>query len=292
MLRYYLKEIWYNIKNKFGVFIINLTSIYIATILLAASVILYFITYEIEKDVKSKFVINVFLQDSIGLETINKNLQLLQSDSRIRKIIYVSKEEAIDKFKKETGEDFTNILEDINPLPASFEIFVKDEYINNANISDIKNKISTLEGVEDIKYESELVSTTIQKLFSVNMYLFWAAISFILIAFFILYSNAKMLILYKVEELEILKLLGAKLSTIRRVFIYYYLFIGFIATLFILATIFLIYYFVQNNIYNINYYVVAHIDKIIAVVLLPIVLSWMISFIVTRSIDLKIRKFE
>lgn len=292
MFRYYLKEIWYNIKNKFGVFIINLTSIYIATILLAASVILYFITYEIEKDVKSKFVINIFLQDSISLESINKNLKILQSDSRIRKVVYISKEEAINKFKNETGEDFTNVLEDINPLPASFEVFIKDEFINNTIISDIKNKISSLEGVEDIKYESELVSNTIQKLFSVNIYLFWAAISFILIAFFILYSNAKMLILYKFEELEILKLLGAKLSTIRRVFIYYYLFIGFIATLFILATIFLIYYFVQNNIYNINYYLVAHIDKIIAVVLLPIVLSWMISFIVTRSIDLKIRKFE
>ncbi|HOJ37078.1 MAG TPA: permease-like cell division protein FtsX [Ignavibacteriales bacterium] len=291
MFKYYLKEIYYNLKNKFGIFTINLGSIYISTILLAASIIIYYITYEIEKDVKNKFVINVFLQDSVGIDIINKNLEILKNDNRIKKIKYISKEDALKKFREETGEDFTRVLLDINPLPASFEIILKDEFIYNDAISSIREKLYNLKGVEDIKYESELVSQTVQKLKSLNLYLFYVSISFILIAFFILFSNAKMLIMHKTEELEILKLLGAKLSTIRRQFIYYYIFIGFCASIFILITVIGIYFLLQKILGNIEFYFFAYWDKLVLVISLPILLSWFISFIVTRSIDLKIKKF-
>ncbi|HOL80565.1 MAG TPA: permease-like cell division protein FtsX [Ignavibacteriales bacterium] len=291
MFKYYLKEIYYNLKNKFGIFTINLGSIYISTILLAASIIIYYITYEIEKDVKNKFVINVFLQDSVGIDIINKNLEILKNDNRIKKIKYISKEDALKKFREETGEDFTRVLLDINPLPASFEIILKDEFIYNDAISSIREKLYNLKGVEDIKYESKLVSQTVQKLKSLNLYLFYVSISFILIAFFILFSNAKMLIMHKTEELEILKLLGAKLSTIRRQFIYYYIFIGFCASIFILITVIGIYFLLQKILGNIEFYFFAYWDKLVLVISLPILLSWFISFIVTRSIDLKIKKF-
>ncbi|HOP51120.1 MAG TPA: permease-like cell division protein FtsX [Ignavibacteriales bacterium] len=290
MVRFYIKEIYYNLKKSFGIFLVNLFSIYFATVLFLGSLIIFFVTKDVENQLKNKINLNVFLSDSLSYQDIQSNLNFIKLQPYCKNIKFISKEEAEKKFKQETGEDFSQILSEINPLPASLEIELKDEYLSVNQIEIIKKEINKLKGIEEIRYNKDLVQNMLIKLDTLIKYLFSISFFLIIVSFFILFSNAKLLLINKDNEIETMKLIGAKLTLIRRQFIYYYLFIGFLASILIAITFIATLYFINqiNLLFNLNIVILYYI---ILTIISPIILCWIISFVITRRINLKIKKF-
>ena len=73
-------------------------------------------------------------------------------------IIYISNEEAAEKFIEDTGEDFTEFLGD-NPLRDDFTIKVKPEFQEKSELEKIKLAIERLEGVFEVIYMESLVES-------------------------------------------------------------------------------------------------------------------------------------
>jgi cell division transport system permease protein len=123
---------------------------------------------------------------------------------------YVSKEKALAELKEEL-KGHESILDgvDANPLPASFEVRVEDEFNQPARIAEVAGRIKALEWAEDVQYSREWV----EKLSSFIRFIQLAAIAvgvFLGAATLFIISNTIRLAVYaRKDEIEIMKLVGA-----------------------------------------------------------------------------------
>ncbi|HBG45376.1 MAG TPA: hypothetical protein DDW94_00140 [Deltaproteobacteria bacterium] len=123
---------------------------------------------------------------------------------------FVSKEKALDEIRAEL-KGYEGILEgvDSNPLPASFEIKVKDEFNDPARLASVVGVLKAQEWVDEVQYSSEWV----EKLASLVRFVKMAAViigAFIALATLFIISNTIRLAVYaRSAEIEIMKLVGA-----------------------------------------------------------------------------------
>ncbi len=158
--------------------------------------------------------INLFLRNDLSPGEISRIKNDLKNREYIKTVSYTDKDKAAEIFIQETGEDFRKLL-DYNPLPASFTITLKDKYFNNESIDGIISSLSEIKGIEDIGYRNEFIQKLISILNGIKKYLFIATGIILFISVYIVYSTVRLIITSRFEELETMKLVGARLSTIK-----------------------------------------------------------------------------
>jgi cell division transport system permease protein len=241
MIKFWLKESIKGIRRTKSSFLISLVSTTVAVILILLSVLLTGISEEFQLKVKESLSISIFIEEGTDESYIKKLSLYLDENDAIKRKNFISKEKAAEIFIKDTGEDFRSIL-DYNPLPASFTISLNDNYINNSSIASIVNDLKAKEGVEEVVFNQDAAHNILEFLNRIKNYVFIGTIILVLIAVYIVYSTTKLIIISKQEEIETMKLVGAKLSTIKAPIILNALLIG----IFSGGITFLIFYALQK----------------------------------------------
>ena len=195
-------------------FFLSLTSLIISVLLITASLALIQSTNVIQKQIKENVSINLFLKDGLSRDETNKIKNELEKKEYIKSLVYIDKDEAAEIFIKETGEDFRKLL-DYNPLPASFTVSMKDKYVEKDSLDDIIASLSAIKGVDEIGMKDEFIYKLISTLNSFKKYIFIATGVILFLSIYIVYSTVKLIINSRFEELETMKLVGAKLITIK-----------------------------------------------------------------------------
>ena len=104
---------------------------------------------------KSPFV-TAFLEDGLP-ESLRKKIQKeIENLPQVNSVRYVSKEDALRRTSEMFGErrEILDGLEDMNPLPCSFEIEIKDQYL--ASVKEVAEKVKKITGVEDVQHAGEV----------------------------------------------------------------------------------------------------------------------------------------
>ena len=143
---------------------------------------------------------------------------LLQRDSRIDKVRFISKQEGLEELQTNLDQNLISML-DGNPLPDVF-IVTPDPATSPDQMQAIYKDIIKLPRVESATMDTEWVQT----LYRINEFIrkiLWflsltLGMAFVLVA----HNTIRLQILSRKEELEITKLLGAPASFIRRPFLY------------------------------------------------------------------------
>jgi cell division transport system permease protein len=147
----------------------------------------------------------VFLKD--GLQDSDR--QLIQEEieklPQVQSARYISKEDALLKTKEMFADrkEILEGLEDSNPLPSSFEIELKTQFL--ADIKEVAERLNGFDGVEDIQYAertSELVRKVQTALIIIGSTLGLASIA--IICFSIMLTSYM-----RREEIRIMRLVGA-----------------------------------------------------------------------------------
>jgi cell division transport system permease protein len=209
-----LKEAFRLIGRAKSSFFLSLTSLIISVLLITASLALIQSTNVIQKKIKENVSINLFLKDGLSQDETNKIKNELEKKEYIKSLYYIDKDEAAEIFIKETGEDFRKLL-DYNPLPASFTMSMKDKYVEKDSLDDIIASLSAIKGVDEIGMKDEFIYKLISTLNSIKKYIFIATGVILFLSIYIVYSTVKLIINSRFEELETMKLVGAKLITIK-----------------------------------------------------------------------------
>ncbi|ASZ10887.1 cell division protein FtsX [Chitinophaga sp. MD30] len=105
---------------------------------------------------KESIEVQVILRDNVKE---NQALALKDSIAKkpyVKSIEYVSKDMAAQRFKKEFGEDFINLLQ-YNPLYASINIKANAGYVNSDSLRIIENVLTQQNIVREISYQRLLV---------------------------------------------------------------------------------------------------------------------------------------
>lgn len=214
MILFWFQEALRSISRAKSSFILSLISSTISVMLIVTSLVTLKLSQQFESELKEKLTLEVFLKDNISSEVRDSVEKQIIKQDYTASLKFTSKDEAADTFIKETGEDFRKIL-DYNPLPASFTVTIKDEFISQIKIDEIVASLSSMNGVEEVVYQQEFIRKIVSFMNNFKKYIFILTIVLFLISAYILYSTVKLILNTRMEELETMKLVGAKLSTIK-----------------------------------------------------------------------------
>lgn len=158
-LKYQIKEgVSGLFKNRLMSLAAIITVMACVFILIISLCIVENISYVLDQ-IESKIAVSVFIGEKSDDADISVLEQRLKAISHVSEVKYISKEEAM-KLAKEKWNDstFLNGLEDENPLPRSFDLFIDSP----------ENQRAVVEAVKEIQrdFEKEIVSKNVEQKFN------------------------------------------------------------------------------------------------------------------------------
>lgn len=214
MLLFYFGEALRSVKSAKSSFILTTFSLTISVLLILFSYFTLQISDYYSSILKSSIKINLFLKEPTSSSSQENTLAELNEQVFIDTVEFISKDQAAEQFIKETGEDFKKVL-DYNPLPASFIVRIKDSYANSDSLNFIIKYLSGIQSVDEVIFREGFIYKMLGYIESVKFYLFLLTILFSLIAIYLVYATIKLIINARLIDFETMKLVGAKLSTIK-----------------------------------------------------------------------------
>ncbi len=260
MLKFYISESFRVIMRAKLASLISIITLSISITFIVASLTLIFLSSKIENSWKNEIKINLFIQDSVATNHLSQIKSKILEIDEVKKVKYFSKEEAYNKFIKLTGDDFRRIIE-TNPLPRSYSLSFKNS-INKRKIGEIIPKLKRINGVEDVVYDYNLTFTILEYISSMRIIVFLFAIFFTSLSFYLLFSTSRLIISERMSQYSTMKLVGAKLSTIKIPLLLTGIIFGFISAsisiiivdvLYITFKVFYPLYRFDNYIYFVNF---------------------------------------
>ncbi len=268
-------------------FILSLISTSISVILIIASITSFKISDELKSRLTKTVTINVFLKESISGESLQSLQDSLKTNDAFSRVVYIDKKTAAEIFIKQTGEDFRKIL-DYNPLPASFSLTINENFMSADSLNLLISKLKNIPEIDEVVYEQEFISAIINFLDTFKKYLLVITTLLILISLYIVYSTVKLIINSKYNELETMKLVGAKLSTIKLPIVFNGLITGLLSGL-LAATFYYLIVMYAGSIPGLERYLrMNYWFYLIIVLCTGPLLNLIVSVIALRKISLKI----
>lgn len=288
MIKFYFTEAVKSIgRAKFSSLITVLTTA-VSIIFTTLSIMLIIISSDIDTQIKDKIIINLFIQDSVTPDGIILLTEQLEKDPRIENVRFISKQDAANSFLEKSGTDFQKVLEE-NPLPASYAVKFKPEYISLETIDQLVMEFQKLDGIESAVYDANLTFRLLKLINSIKLVIYIVSVIFISLAIYLTYSTQKILINAKLEQYKTMKLVGAKLRTIKIPLILNGVFLGFVSALICLIPFNIFIYFLNQKYVNLDFTEIINFTNII-VLILGISLPILGSLITTRNITPKIER--
>jgi len=214
MFIFYIAEALRSIKSAKSSFILTTISLTISVLLILFSYIALQLSDYYSSSLKSSIKINVFIRESFTQNEQEKLLSELQNKIYSDSVEFISKEIAAEQFIKETGEDFRKIL-DYNPLPASFVVKISEIYASSDSLNFIIRDLSSLESVDEVVFKEGFIYKLLNYIDTVKVYLFILTLLVSIIALYLVYATIRLIINSRMIDFETMKLVGAKLSTIK-----------------------------------------------------------------------------
>lgn len=273
-------------RSKFS-FLLALISITLSVILITASFFIIRFSNHFESQLKSNIVVSVFIKENISNADIENIKTELSQLGYLKKYEYIDKEKAADIFIKETGDDFRKIL-DYNPLPASFNLKLRSEYAERDTIKNIIKNLSTLPWSDEVIFRQGFYQKLLNYIDQAKIYIFALTGLIFLVSLYLVYSTVRLILNSKYSELETMKFVGAKLSTIKMPIILNSAITGFLASLISLGIIWAAYFYVRVYIISIDQVIENKYEFIILLLLLGPVIGILVTILSLRKISLKI----
>lgn len=158
-----------------------------------------------------------FLKDEASPSDVNDFIDELRNNNKVKKVSYVSRDEALKEFKESFGDN-SKILENIpggNPLPASVTVEMKKLSYGK----EIEDKYKDLPIVEDHNYYYDFVTQMIKVQNGVKYVGAGIVLILVLVSVLIIHNTIKIAISNRRKEINIMKYVGATNTYIRGPFL-------------------------------------------------------------------------
>jgi cell division transport system permease protein len=207
---YYFKHAWINILANRLIHFISIGTIGISLLLFASFLVLFLNLNSWIMDWGQSVSMSVYLKDGINEKTKEKIESLLKNLPGVQLKGFTSKEKAIRDLAQGLGAH-SGLLHGLksNPLPASFELLLRDVNIHQINPRKMKEEIEKIEGVDEVQYSKEVLERLEGLMYVLKVAGFIIGGFLCLAVLFITTNTIKLTIYSRREEIEIFKLVGA-----------------------------------------------------------------------------------
>ncbi len=124
---------------------------------------------------KENVEVRVYLKENISPKDSIELTQYIADKPYVRQYTYVTKEDARKKFMADGNDDWKNILE-ANPLPASIDFTLNNEYVHSDSLAAIQADIEQNIAVNDVQYPRTLVDNLNENVKKISLILLIIAI--------------------------------------------------------------------------------------------------------------------
>ena len=219
-----------NLFNMISVFLKNnipkgyLNNVAVLTIALSVFIVATFLLFLINaNDMVKVWKKGVRVMAYLEPDVSRNQVEALKADIRgirgVENAVFISKKEAL-AYLKERLKGQLSVFEDLdeNPLPDAFEISLSSRKLDLSEVSALTEKIKDLEKVESVEYGQAWLQrfTNIFNLFQFAT--FGIAGLFFMASVFIIGNTIRLMLFSKRDEIEIMRLVGASESFIKRPF--------------------------------------------------------------------------
>lgn len=124
---------------------------------------------------KENVEVRVYLRENISPLDSAALVNYIAAKPYVKEYTYVTKELAKEKFMADGNEDWKNVL-DANPLQASVDFKLKNQYVNGDTLLNIKADLEQNIAVSDVQYPKSLVDNLNRNVRKVSLILLGIAI--------------------------------------------------------------------------------------------------------------------
>lgn len=186
--------------------VLSILSLSLAYLIFNTSLLVFMNLQSAVKRWEKSFVIIAYIKDGTDSEEIRNTMEMLKKNEMVKDIDYVSKDEALKKFREQLGNN-SFFLEglDVNPLPAYFVITP----VGGSAVEPLIEMLKKTDDIEEIQYEKEVILKFINALGTIR-FLSGILNLFVLVSVIFIVSNTIRLSFFaRRDEIEIMKLVGA-----------------------------------------------------------------------------------
>ncbi|WP_456440076.1 cell division protein FtsX [Psychroserpens sp.] len=238
---------------------------------------------------REQVVVTIYLNDSAKQVEVDQLENTLAMAEYSKSTEYVSKEEAAELMKAETGEDFMDFV-GYNPLQNSIDVYLKADYVTNETLDGITEELANKKFIEDITYDNDLVELMNDNVKKITFWVLLLSAIFTLIAVLLINSSIRLAVYSKRFIIKTMQMVGATKTFIRRPFVFKSVQLGVIGAILALIGMGIVLYYL-----NLTFPELELLQKpilvgslFIGIFLLGVLITWISTFIATqRFLNLK-----
>ena len=169
----------------------------------------------------SNLQVSIYLNDGIrktDLKTLRDNIKNIEDVDRVD---YLSKKDAMKYFKEIMPENSAILdgLRDVNPLPASLEVYLKAESDTKNFLLKLKKMLKGDENIDQIQYDLGYASKILEMLKEFRVLSVFGFILILVVSGFIISNTIRLSLWSQQREIEVMKLVGADFNQLRMPYI-------------------------------------------------------------------------
>ena len=206
-IEYFVKEAFLSLNRNSLMSIASVSTVALSLLILGLFLVMVLNINHMASFLESQVQISVYISDSLSEKDIHEIGNSIAKIGGVQRVVYVSREQAMERFKERLGEQqgILNALGETNPLPNGFDVNVAAP----EKVRPVAQAISELKVVESTRFGQEVVEhlfnlTKMVRLFGVVLIVFLA-----LAAVFIISNTIRITVFARRREIGIMKYVGA-----------------------------------------------------------------------------------
>ncbi|MDV7186857.1 permease-like cell division protein FtsX [Lutibacter sp. TH_r2] len=240
-------------------------------------------TNSISKHFKEQVAITVFLKDNAKKSDIEILEAELKNAEYTKSVVYVSKNEAAEKYSEDLGENFLEFLGE-NPLKNAIDVTLKSEFVTPEKMTEIESNMNIRSIVDEVVFDKPLIEILTK---NINRLSFWMLLFsgiFTLIAVVLINSSIRLSVYSKRFTLKTMQMVGATKGFIRVPFILKSIQLGVLGAIVAIAALAGFIFYLHKTIPELDLLTDYKLMAILGVgiILLGILITWLSTFFATR----------
>tara|TARA_B100000780_G_C21011915_1_gene405275 strand:- start:33 stop:821 length:789 start_codon:yes stop_codon:yes gene_type:complete len=238
----------------------------------------------LSKEIQENIAFTVLLKPEAKQIAIKQFQRKLKLNEHVKKIEYISKDEAAKNLEEQLGEDFIKFL-GYNPLTNAIDIYFRSYYTKNKNAKDIEKELLTSPLVKEVLYDKSLIDLINKNTEKVTYFLIFLCLLFNLIAIALINASIRLRIYSKRFLIKTMQLVGATKLFIQKPFILSGLKHGFFAAIIAIIGLDLIFNFGINLLPEIEelHKPLTKVILYIGILILGVLIPWICTYFAVRK---------
>ncbi|APY01410.1 cell division protein FtsX [Lacinutrix venerupis] len=195
---------------------------------------------------KEQVTVTIFLKDTAKEVEIKQLEKSLAMADYVKSTNFVSKEQAAEFMKAESGEDFMDFLGS-NPLKNSIDVNLKADFVTSEKLEAISEEALIKNFVEEVSYDNDLVNLMNDNVKKISFWILLLSALFTLIAVLLINSSIRLAVYSKRFTIKTMQMVGATKRFIRKPFIWRSVKLGIIGAILALIGMATVLYYIDKT---------------------------------------------